>query len=128
MPDLIEMVKRQARRRRESLQLPSSAPCIGILRIDVGTHTLRFCEPHRPDACAKPKAASELQVFVAVTDDRHAPLTEARYRGKFTRNPVVVRFDEHEDGKIATYYTRWATRTGEHGPWSSPVSMRIAVR
>ena len=46
---------------------------------------------------------------------------------KFTRNPIVVPFAEADDGKIATYYGRWASVRGEVGPWSLPVSMRIAA-
>jgi hypothetical protein len=38
-----------------------------------------------------------------------------------------VDFTEDKDGKVATYYARWASVRGEVGPWSLPISMRIAA-
>ena len=43
------------------------------------------------------------------------------------RNPVGVEFTAADDGKTATYFARWANNSGEVGPWSQPVHMRIAA-
>ena len=76
---------------------------------------------------AKPFAATELQLFVAITETAGAPVSEAKFYGKFTRHPISVVFDEADDGKFATYYDRWASARGETGPWSVPATMRIAA-
>jgi hypothetical protein len=51
----------------------------------------------------------------------------ARLIGDYTRNPVVVAFEHRADGKKATYFARWKGSRGDVGPWSTPVSMRIAA-
>ena len=56
-----------------------------------------------------------------------APVENAKYLGQFTRNPMTVRFEPKHDGLVATYYGRWASRRGEVGPWSLPVSLRVAA-
>ena len=64
---------------------------------------------------------------MAVTEEESAPLAQAQFYGKFTRNPIEVDFTEEQDGKVATYYARWASQRGDTGPWSVPVSFRIAA-
>jgi hypothetical protein len=51
----------------------------------------------------------------------------AGFYGAFTKNPVAVGFAGTDDGKMATYFARWASPRGDVGPWSLPVSMRIAA-
>jgi hypothetical protein len=52
---------------------------------------------------------------------------QAKFIGKFTRNPIAVGFQAEDNGKQATYFGRWASRKGETGPWSAPVTMAIAA-
>ena len=52
---------------------------------------------------------------------------DAKLCGSYTRNPVTVEFDNAADGKVATYFGRWTSQRGTSGPWSAPVSMRIAA-
>ena len=52
---------------------------------------------------------------------------QAQFYGAFKKNPVAVGFDPADDGKVATYFARRASRRGDVGPWSLPVSMRIAA-
>ena len=59
--------------------------------------------------------------------DSVATLAQSQFYGKFTRNPIEVAFDETKDGKNATYRARWASQRGEVGPWSVPVTFRIAA-
>ena len=51
----------------------------------------------------------------------------AGYLGGFTRTPVAVTFGAEDDGKVATYFARWAGRRGDTGAWSRPVSCRVAA-
>lgn len=112
---------------RDPIQVPMTSPLMAILGNLPGTQTLEFRDPLNPTSKAKPFGASEIQVFRAVADVESAPLTEARFLGKFTRNPIPVDFDQVDDGKIATYYARWCSPRGDVGPWSIPISMRIAA-
>jgi hypothetical protein len=89
--------------------------------------SLRFSDDNTPDSRAKPYGVTELQLFRGVADDERLPIAECQFYRKITRNPVEVMFTQEDDGKLATYYARWATKTGETGPWSNPVSFRIAA-
>ena len=111
---------------REPIECPQSWPVINVLGNTPGTQTLKYIDSVTEEK-AKPFGATELQLFVAITANPDAPLSEARFYGKFTRNPIAVSFDEGDDGKCATYYARWVSARGEHGPWSLPATMRIAA-
>lgn len=112
---------------REPIEVPQSSPLLNILGNTPGTQTIRFSDTTTPDSRAKPFGASELQLFLAVGDTEPAPISDAQFYGKFTRNPIGVDFSETDDGKMATYYARWASVRGETGPWSLPATMRIAA-
>jgi hypothetical protein len=64
---------------------------------------------------------------LGIGTEEPAPLSACQFYGKFTRNPINVEFSETDDGKMATYYARWASVRGETGPWSLPATMRIAA-
>ena len=57
-----------------------------------------------------------------ITDPR-----ETDYQGAYSRNGIRVEFEPTLRGKIVTYYARWCGVRGDVGPWSTPVSMRIAA-
>jgi hypothetical protein len=71
------------------------------------------------------------RVYRSLTSGRHGPPAydpkQAQFRGTVTRNSVHVGFEPSENGKVATYFARWAGRRGDVGPWSLPVFMRIAA-
>ena len=112
---------------REPVDCPQTSPLISIIGATPGSQIIRFADSTTPDSKAKPFGASELQLFVAIGTEETAPLSDAQFYAKVTRNPVAVEFAEGDDGKIATYYARWASVRGEVGPWSLPVSMVIAA-
>lgn len=112
---------------REPIAPPTSPPLLNVLGNLPGVQSLRFADSNTPDSRAKPFGVTELQLFRGVGDAEALPLSECQFYGKITRNPVEVNFTEADDGKIATYYARWATAKGEVGPWSVPVSFRIAA-
>jgi hypothetical protein len=112
---------------RTPIPAPTTSPLLNIVAATPGVQTLRYADSATPDSGKKPFGAIQLQLFVvtgtaAVTDPDAAAFLAAH-----TRNPVEVPFSSADDGKVATYFARWATRTGEVGPWSLPVSMRIAA-
>lgn len=111
---------------RRRIGAPETWP---LLNVQLGTyrrHHMTYTD------CAsgskgKPHGVVQLQLFRAVTNRRHAALSEAKYYGVVTDNPIVVDFETADSGKIATYYARWATERGKTGPWSLPVSFGIAA-
>jgi hypothetical protein len=106
---------------------PTTSPLLNIVANTPGVQELRYADSLTPDSGAKPEGVGSLQLFVAVDT---APATDpeaADFQAAHTRNPVRVEFDAADDGKVATYFARWANAKGEVGPWSLPVSMRIAA-
>lgn len=115
---------------RDPIFVPQTSPILAIIGNTPGAQTLQFRDPTEPTKRAKPFGASELQLFLAVTDSEGltaAPLSEARFHSKVTRNPIAVEFGQDDNGRTATYYARWASAKGEFGPWSLPVVLKIAA-
>ncbi|MFG0329675.1 MAG: hypothetical protein ACF8PN_07235 [Phycisphaerales bacterium] len=106
----------------------TSSPLLRIIGATPGAHTLRYADANTPERSAKPFGAANLQLFCALTDDApEADPPAARFIGAYTRNPIGVEHPHADDGKVATYYARWATRKGVAGPWSNGISMRVAA-
>lgn len=112
---------------REPIDPPTTQPLLNVLGALEGMQTLRYADANTPDSAAKPYGVIGLQLFRGVGETEPIPKEQCQFLGSFTRNPVDVMFDDADDGKIATYYGRWATAKGEVGPWSVPVSFRIAA-
>jgi hypothetical protein len=112
---------------RSPINVPSSSPLIGVIGATPGSHTLRYADSTAPDRMAKPFGAAAIQIFRAVGTEPTTLESAASFYGVFTKNPVGVAFGETDDGKVATYFARWQSRRGDVGPWSLPVSMRIAA-
>jgi hypothetical protein len=100
---------------------------VSIIAATPGIQTLRYADSTTPDSSAKPFGATELQLFVVVGTAPASDPEAASFYGKFTRNPIAVSFPPADNGKQATYFARWASRRGETGPWSLPVTMAIAA-
>src|SRR5437016_730040 len=113
-------------RRAKPVKCPQSSPIINVPYMTPGQHTLTYCDSRRPDKKAKPAGAWALEVRIGV-GDKPAFLNQTHDTRLVTRNPAVIEFDYKDDGRLATYYARWVSRRGETGPWSAPVSMRIAA-
>ncbi|MCI0365028.1 MAG: hypothetical protein L0219_14215 [Phycisphaerales bacterium] len=126
-PDKIAIGVRPVNPNRDPIPAPSTSPLVNVVLATPGAMTLRYADSTTPDSPAKPFGATELQLFVAVGTTPAVDPVAAKFYGKFTKNPVGVGFSSPDDGKIATYFARWASRKGDTGPWSLPVSMRIAA-
>ena len=112
---------------RSPIACPQTSPIISVIAATPGTHVLRFRDSMTPDRSAKPFGATELQLFGTVGDAIATDPAEARFIGKFTRNPVSISYAAGENRKQATYFARWASRRGEFGPWSLAASFAIAA-
>jgi hypothetical protein len=112
---------------RTPINVPQSSPLLNIVGATPGSHTVRFADSTDPERRARPFGAANLQLFVAVGTAPTTDEGDGRLYGCYTKGPIAVAFDSDEDGKVATYFARWASAKGEFGPWSLPVSMRIAA-
>jgi hypothetical protein len=126
-PEKIAIGVRPINPNREARTCPQTSPTLNVVAATPGTHTLRFADSLDPETRGKPFGATELQLFVAVQDDPVNDWNEAKFVGKFTRNPMSVTFQPADNGKQATYFARWAGQRGDTGPWSGPVTMAIAA-
>lgn len=112
---------------RTPITVPMTSPILSIIANTPGSQTVRYSDSLTPDSRAKPFGASELQLYRAVTDSENVTFADAEFYGKFTRNPIGVEFSMDDNQKVATYWARWASKKGEVGPWSLPISMAIAA-
>jgi hypothetical protein len=126
-PDKIAIGVKPVNNSREPVECPQTSPILSIIAATPGAQTLRYADSMTPDSAAKPFGATELQLFVAVEEDAVADPAQAKFIGKFTKNPMSVDFAPTDNGKQATYFARWSSRRGEVGPWSLPISMSIAA-
>jgi len=126
--DKIAIGVRPINRGRSRINCPQTSPAIAIIAATPFQHTLRFKDSIAlGERAGKPFGATQLQLFVAIGEERAADREQAKLCGCYTRNPIGVSFTSADDGKFATYYARWVSQRGEFGNWSSPVSMRIAA-
>jgi hypothetical protein len=112
---------------RTPVPAPGSSPLLNVIGNTPGVQTVRFADSTTPDSGAKPTGAFQLQLYVAVGDAPAVAPEAATFQGAHTRNAVRVSFQSTQDGKVATYFARWCGIRGDVGPWSLPVSMRIAA-
>ena len=112
---------------RDPIDVPMTSPLLNVIAATPGSQTLRFADTMSPDSAAKPFGAANLQLFVAVGEEVVMDPTQAQFYGAITKNPISVQFGAEDNGKQATYFARWASRKGEVGPWSSPVTLAIAA-
>ena len=112
---------------RTPINVPATSPLVSVLGATQGAQTVRYANGDTTTSAAKPFGATQIQLFVAVTTAATADPAQATLYGSFTKNPIGVEFNHADDGKVATYFARWISARGDVGPWSTPVSLRIAA-
>lgn len=126
-PDKIAIGVRPVNTSRSPVNVPESSPALTIIGATPGAHTLRYADTNTPTSAAKPFGAAQIQIYVAVADESVTEVEAAAFRAAHSRNPISVEFGSADDGKMATYFARWSNLRGDTGPWSVPVSLRIAA-
>src|SRR5262245_17420772 len=106
---------------------PSTYPILAINGAGPGMQDLRAADQNTPTRRAKPAGTAGLLVFRSIGTAAANDPTQAFFLGFVTRAAFTSNFEAGDDGKIATYFGRWTNGKGELGPWSAPVSMRIAA-
>lgn len=126
-PDKIDIGVRPVNNSRDPIFVPQTSPILSLIGSTPSSQTLRFADSTTPASKKKPFGAANLQLFVAVDDQVTTDWNKARFVGAFTKNPIGVLFQPEDNQKVATYYARWASRTGDVGPWSIGTSFTIAA-
>ena len=125
--DKVDLGIRPPNPARTPIDPPSTSPLVNIIGATPGAQTLRFSDTNTPDKRGKPPGAVALQLFVTIAEAPATDPTQAQFVGAYTKNPIGVGFTPADNGKIATYFARWANAKGEAGPWSIAVSMAVAA-
>lgn len=125
--DKIDIGVRPNNPSRAPVPPPTTAPVLNIVGAMAGSQTVRFADAVNPEKRGRPWGVAKLELFVAVAAAPATDPSAARYLRGYGRGPVGVAFDAADDGKVATYFARWANARGDAGPWSAPASMRIAA-
>lgn len=111
---------------RQPIPAPSSQPLIDVQDAQSGVHQLVYTDINTPDSKAKPFGVTQILLYVAITEIGESPtFNDAHFYGAFTKNPIVVGFDQADNGKKATYFARWMNKKGNMGPVSASVSATI---
>lgn len=99
---------------------PTSAPVVSLIGATYLQHLLRYRDEGAPSTSrAKPVNVVQIQIFAAVSATVISDPETLPLKTTATKVPVVVEWDSSDQGKPAYYASRWITRTGLVGPWST---------
>jgi hypothetical protein len=112
---------------RTPMPPPTEQAVITVLAAMLGSHTLRYLDPEGGESSRKPFGCTNLQINRGIAAEEIEDVAQTAFYDAFRRNPIASAFDHADDGKVATYFARWADAKGQVGPWSAPVSLRIAA-
>lgn len=115
---------------RPPIPAPTTQPTLALVSAVHNQQTLSYKDQSTPTTKAKPFGVigldlrQKIAVAAATGPDDCAPL------GVVTKSPTVIGTDSGDVGKLATYYGRWATRSGpggkaQFGPWSAALVVAI---
>jgi hypothetical protein len=106
---------------------PTEQAVIIVLAAMLGSQTLRYVDPDGGESSRKPFGCTNLQIYRGIADEEIEDVSQTTFYDAVTKNPIASAFDHADDGKVATYFARWADAKGRVGPWSAAVSLRIAA-
>jgi hypothetical protein len=109
---------------------PTTAPQLALVSAIPLNQTLQYRDVTTPTSKAKPPGAISLQVWANVGTAPATDPAQCLYFATWTKSPNVATFTSAQQGKIVTYFGRWATRGGpggaaQYGPWSAPLVLTI---
>lgn len=106
---------------------PSTYPLLTIDSFNLGTLSLHAADQNTPDKKARPVGTSGMLLFSVVATTPVTTPTGLEFNAFLTKPKFHSAFDPADAGKTVTYFGRWTNGKGELGPWSPPVSIRIAA-
>jgi hypothetical protein len=115
---------------RSPVPAPRSAPIVMAICGYPGVTALRFADENTPASRRKPPGVIALQLAVAVTgpgEPTPVSADQAVTNDLFTTQPILFEHEKKDAGKMATFFGRWVTGRGLHGPWSLPAHFTICA-
>lgn len=106
---------------------PSTYPLLTIESFNMGVLELHAADQSAPDRKAKPPGVAGLLLFSVIAPTAATVPDGAGFNAFLTKPKFHSAFDPADAGKTVTYFGRWTNGKGELGPWSPPVSIRIAA-
>lgn len=108
---------------------PITAPILNVQSAIPLQQTLRYSIPDSAGKY-KPSGVIGMEVFRSVGVVAATDPAQASYVGTVTKAPFTQGFASEDQGKIVTYFARWATRSGpggvsQPGPWSAPLVLTV---
>jgi hypothetical protein len=106
---------------------PSSYPVLTIDSFNLGTLKLTAADQFTPDKKAKPAGTAGLLLFSTISEEPAAAPADADFNAFLSKTRFQNAYSSEDNGKYVTFFGRWTNGKGELGPWSPPVSIRIAA-
>ncbi len=105
-------------------------PVLMFVAATPGQHQLQYRDSATPTAKAKPFGATGLQLTRFIGVAAGVSPEQGTVVGTWTKTPNVSTFPPGNEGKLATYWGRWITRSGATGQaqlsaWSNPLVATI---
>lgn len=110
---------------RTPIPAPGTTPLMALVGSTHLQQTLRFADSATPTVKAKPFGALQMELWRGIAVAAITDPTLCDFYGLITKTPFPVDFMSGDVGKFATYFSRWTTRRGLVGPWST--SLVIAI-
>lgn len=116
---------------RPPIPPPLTFPVLGLISLAPRTINLRYTDSALGASKQKPVGAIGMELVAVVGVAPAVSPENGRALGTFTKAPLVASFDAADQGKTATFFGRWVTKSGAGGkayvgPWSAPLSQVIA--
>jgi hypothetical protein len=105
---------------------PTAKPSLTIVYMEQGIQKVRAME-EGSDRRGRPVGTAGLLLWRAVGDEAVTDPTQADFVAFVSKPEVANNFTPVDNGKTATYFARYTNSKGELGPWSDPVSKKIAA-
>jgi hypothetical protein len=108
---------------------PIVAPSIALLAATVLSMRMTHKQPGAAGK-EKPFGAIGVELHISVGLVPAVDPQQAAYWNTVTKSPFIVPFSAADQGKVATFFGRYVTRSGpgglaQKGPWSAPLALNV---
>lgn len=109
---------------------PTTAPALELKQGQPLAHVLAYKDTDLGNTKAKPYGSIGVQLWRNVGAVPATDPAQCTYQGTWTKSPNRSEFEPSQQGKIATYFARFVTRSGAGGvaytgPWSAPLVLTV---
>jgi hypothetical protein len=112
---------------RTPVPAPVTAPSLSLVSATSGVHQIEYADTSTPGSRKKPAGVMQIQLLLQVhAQATAADIDLAQLNTQQAISPLRITHDAGDDGKIATYWSRWVTRSGLNGPMGAPLSATIS--